>query len=305
MSKVVIAGGSGFIGSALGRRFDAVGRPVVILSRRERPPRGNIRTVAWDGRTVGAWAGELEGATLLINLAGASISMAWTPENQKLILDSRVESARVLGKVVASLGAPPARWINASAVGIYGDTGDRIADEDTPPGPPDFLTETCRQWEAAAQEACPSQVPLSLLRIGVVQGTEGGSFPVLYKLARAFLGGSPGSGKQWLSWIHLDDLVEAILFIEANQLDGTVNGVAPNPVRMAEFMRALREAAHRPWSPPIPAPFLRLAEKLGSPPADLVLMSQRVAPRRLTAADFPFRFPTLEPALADLAKKSS
>lgn len=255
--------------------------------------------MAWDGRRIGDWAKELAGASLVVNLSGSSINQVWTDSAKREILLSRIESTRAIGAALAECDRPPSVWINASAIGYYGDTGSFEVSEASPPGE-GFLAETCAAWEAAVDEF-DSPVRRVKMRTGVVLGRGGGALEQLLRLTRLFLGGSAGSGRQFISWIHLRDLVSMFAWAAAeSEIVGPVNAVSPNPVTNAVFMRELRSSVHRPWSPPAPAALLRLGARLAGTEGDLVLMSQRVFPQIAEAHDFPFAFPTLREALANL-----
>jgi hypothetical protein len=298
--RIVIAGGSGFIGSALAKEFSVRGGEVVILSRSPRPRRDGVREAAWDGERVGEWIQFLDGADALINLTGKNINCPHTPENLRGILASRVNSVSVLAAALARVKTPPPVWVQASAVGFYGDTRDKLADEDSPAGT-DSLAEICRQWESAFAATHLPKTRKVTLRIGFVLGRDGGALPVLARLTKFFLGGAVGSGRQYLSWIHLADLV-AMFVATAGQgsLTGPFNAVAPHPVTNAEFMRELRRVLHRPWSPPAPEFAVRLGARLMKSEPSLALASQRCAPKRFVETGFEFQFPQLRGALENL-----
>jgi len=253
--------------------------------------------IEWDGKSVGPWRERIGGRdTVLINLAGSPISVKWTPENRRKILDSRLEPTRAIGEAISSLNDPPRLWINASAVGYYGDRGDDFLTESAQPGT-GFLADVCRQWESCAEEAAETR--LCLPRIGVVLASDGGALPVLAKLTKAFLGGAAGSGRQYMPWIHIDDLAKAFLHIVDEGIEGPVNLVAPEPARNSEFMAALRARFHRPFSPPIPAFAMRAVGSLIGPDASLVLDSVRAVPQALTDHGFRFKYGDLKTALAN------
>lgn len=303
VAKVVLAGGTGFIGTALARRWRERGAEVVVLTRSVPRRRGDgVREVRWDARTVGPWSAELPGATLLVNLTGASINCVHTPAHRRLILETRLDSVRALGAALAAGPTPPTTWVQASATGYYGEREDARCDETAPPGD-SFTAGVCRQWEAAFAATCPPTVRPVVLRIGVVLGRRGGAYPPLARLARCFLGGRAGSGRQGISWILLDDLEEIFLHVgDDATLRGAYNACAPEPATNADFIRALRASLRRPWSPPAPAPLVALAARwwLRTDPT-LALQGQFAVPARLLAAGFRFRTPRLAAAFDALA----
>lgn len=288
--KVVVAGGTGFIGDPLVRALEARGDQVVVLTRTVRT--ANHR--AWDGKTRGEWASELDGADAVLNLTGSSINQRWDEAGKRNILESRVNSCRVLGEAVRTAKDPPKVWVQGSAVGFYGDTGETLVDESSPAGT-GFLAETCTAWEEAARTAAEG-IPLSLVRTGVVLGRGGGALEPLTKLTKSFLGGAAGSGRQFLPWIHLDDIVGVFLWALDLGWQGPVNGVQPEPVRNSDLMSALRKALGRPWSPPAPAFGIKLVEAIAGVPSELILGSQRVTTKVLPGR-YTFRYPELVDAL--------
>ena len=301
-TRIVIAGGSGFVGSHLSRRLVSKGYEVVILSRSAKSDNA-IRNVAWDGKTLAPWAGEIDGAAAVINLAGRSINCRHTPENRRAILDSRVDSVRVLGQAIEKAEKAPAVFVQASAIGIYGNAGNRWVDENSPHGS-DFIAEVCQKWEEAFSEVPDVGERKVLLRLGVVLGPDGGFLHVLAKLTRLFLGGQVGDGKQFISWIHQNDLTRIFMAAtELTSMHGTYNAVAPNPVTNAEFMRELRRTLHRPWSPPVPKFAVRVGARLMGTEPSLAFASQRAEPRRLLEEGFGFDFSDLRSALEDLLQR--
>jgi hypothetical protein len=298
--RIVIAGGSGFIGSALAREWAAAGQPVVVLTRSPRLRSDGVLELAWDGATVGPWSAQLDGAAAVINLAGRSINCPHTTENVREIAASRVNSVNALAAAITRVPTAPRVWVQASAVGFYGDTRAVVADENAPAGD-DILAVVCRQWEDAFAGAAAGAARKVTLRIGMVLGRAGGALPELAGLTRCFLGGAAGSGRQYVSWIHLADL--AAMFRAAavdENLAGVFNAVAPRPVTNGELMRELRRVLHRPWSPSAPALAVRIGARLMGTEGSLALISQRCVPARFQAAGFPFRFAELRLALEDL-----
>jgi uncharacterized protein (TIGR01777 family) len=300
MKRIILAGGSGFVGQALAPVLVAKGYDVVVLGRRASHRRNGVDYLQWDGMTLGDWASALEGAEAIVNLTGKNIDCRHTPENRREIIRSRVDSVRILGEAIANCPTPPKVFAQASGVGYYGDTGDQVVDEGAPPGN-DFPAEVCRQWEGAFNALNLRATRKVVLRLGVVLGRDGGALPVLEKLTRWFLGGAVGSGRQFLSWIHVADLIQMFVSaIEQPELTGVFNATAPAPVTNREFMRELRHALHRPWSPPVPAPFVRAGAWLMGSDGDLALLSSRCAPRRFLEHGFQFQFPTLREAFENL-----
>ena len=315
--KVILAGGSGFLGAALADSFAADGCDVVILTRRPDAYAGPGRAVGWDGRTVGDWASELDGAAAVVNLAGKSVDCRFTAVARREILESRVDSVNALAGAIARCARPPAVWVQAAAVGIYGDVGERVCepserfgvDPDLDPlggGAADFLARTCRRWEAAFDAADVPGMRKALLRIGVVLGPGGGAWPVLSCMARAFVGGRIGSGRQWVSWLHVADLVRIVRWcVRTPSAVGVYNAVAPTPVRNVDLMAAVRSAVGRPWAPPVPGWAVRVGVRVVGTEAALVLGGQRCSTPRLKAGAFEFRFPTVQAAARGLAGRGS
>jgi uncharacterized protein (TIGR01777 family) len=297
MKRIILAGGSGFVGGALASALRTKGYEPLVLGR-------SSTDLIWDGKTLGDWANALEGAQAVINLTGKNINCRHTDENRREILRSRVDSVRVLGDAITKCAVPPKTFLQASGIGYYGDTGDRIADEDSPSGD-DFPAEVCRQWEGAFSTLELPATRKVVLRLGVVLGRDGGALPMLEKLTRWFLGGAVGNGRQFISWIHLADIVQMFASaVEQRELIGDFNACAPEPVTNAEFMRQLRRALHRPWSPPVPAPFAKAGAWLMGTDGDLALTSCRCVPRLFLEHGFDFQFPSLRDALANLYSES-
>lgn len=296
--RVIIAGGSGFIGFGLVGELLAHKYEPVVLSRK---PGVNLgaKTVVWDGRDLGEWTKELEGAAAVINLSGQSVFGRWTPERRRAVKSSRVVSTRLIGQALAQAKSPPPAWINASAVGYYGHTGDALVDEESPSGS-DYMAEVCREWEAAQDEAELPDTRKVRVRIGFVLGHNGGAFPLLYRLTRLFLGSAIGTGRQWVPWVHLRDLTSMFVSLIESDIAGVVNGVGPAPVRNSQLMAAMRKVVGRPWVPNVPVPILKLGEIFGLPPTDVAVCSSRVVSSVLPEMGFRYQFPTLKSALDDL-----
>ncbi len=296
MKRIILAGGSGFVGNALAPVLREKGCETLVLGREG-------TDLTWNGKTLDGWAAALEGAEAVVNLTGKNINCRHTEENRREIIRSRVDSVRVLGEAIARCAVPPKVFVQASGVGYYGDTGDRLADEESPSGN-DFFAEVCRQWEGAFDALSLPATRKVILRLGAVLGREGGALPMLEKLTRWFLGGAVGSGRQFISWIHVVDIVrmfEAV--IEQPELSGVFNATSPRPVTNNELMRELRRALHRPWSPPVPASLAGAGAWLMGTDGELALTSCRCVPRRFVKRAFDFQFPNLRDALAALYPK--
>ncbi|MAT68483.1 MAG: TIGR01777 family protein [Planctomycetaceae bacterium] len=311
--KIVIPGGTGQVGGVLRRHFVAGGHEVVILSRRDGTLPG-CRCVAWDGVSDGPWQREFDGADVVVNLAGRSVDCRYHAANRRQIMDSRVDSTRAVGRAIVAAAAPPRTWLQASTATIYRHALDRDQDEatgqlggDEPDAPATwrFSIDVAKAWEAAASAATPPGTRLVLMRSAMTMSPDrGGVFDVLLRLVRLGLGGTCGSGRQFVSWIHEADFVRAVdLLIAREDLAGPVNLAAPNPLPNADFMRELRRA----WGARIGLPATRWMLELGAAvlrtETELVLKSRRVVPGRLAAAGFQFDFPGWSDAAADLCRR--
>jgi uncharacterized protein (TIGR01777 family) len=297
--KIVIAGGSGFLGRALSGRLVADGHQVLVLTRGGGPSKpwdGARSTAAWnpDG-TAGDWASALEGADAVVNLAGASIGDdRWTKERKAAILDSRIDATRSLVAAIGGLGRSPSVLVSASAQGYYGDRRDEELTEDAAPSR-DFLAGVCVRWEAEARKAS-DKCRVVTLRTGIVLAADGGALPRMLLPFKLGAGGPLGSGRQFMSWVHLDDWVGvALLAIADPRVRGPVNLGSPAPVRNREFATALGRALHRPSLVPTPALALRLA--LGEMAQPLLLASIRMVPAAALAVGYRFRHPDVAEAL--------
>lgn len=300
-SRIVIAGGSGFIGQALATRFVDQGHDVVVLTRNAVARGDGVREVAWNGRTLGDWAKELDGAAAVINVTGKSINSRNTEKNRREIISSRVESVHVIRDAVAASDAPVPVWVQASAVGIYGNAGDALCDESAPHGH-DFMAEVCEQWEGALHESLTPSTRAVVLRFGVVLGREGGALPMLARLARLGLGGTVGSGRQYISWIHRDDMIAVVQRALTSRMVGPYNACNHVPETNASFMKRLRQAVHRPWSPPAPAFAVKLGSYVIGVEPSVALHGQRCVPRRLDEERFVFAHENLSESLHSLLR---
>lgn len=304
--RIVIAGGTGFIGSPLAEVYAEEGHDVRVLTRslpdgdaRHEPGTGKpgITRVGWKANgDSGPWASVLEGADAAVNLAGASIGDArWTPQRKAQLRDSRILPTRSLVAAIRGVAHPPAVLISASAVGYYGDTGSEAKTEDSPAGE-GFLANLAEDWEAEARKAEAAGTRVVLLRTGVVLERAGGALPRMMRPFRFMAGGPIGSGRQYMSWIHRLDVIEMIRWIiETPDLSGPINATAPHPVTNREFARALGHAVRRPSL--IPAPALALKLLFGEMAGPLLLEGQRVLPKKAQAHGYHFRYPEIDIAM--------
>lgn len=305
--KIIIPGGTGQVGTLLARAFLRDGHEVVVLSRN--PASAPWHVVTWDARSLGDWASEFEGANVIINLAGRSVNCRYTPENRRAIVDSRVDSTRVVGLAIARATRPPAVWLQASTATIYAHRYDAPNDEATGilggseahvPDTWRFSIDVAKKWERAIDETATPWTRKVKLRSAITLSPDpGGIFDVLLGLVRRGLGGLSGDGRQFVSWIHEEDFVRSIYWlIEHKEFEGPVNLAAPNPVPNAEFMRALREA----WGIGLGLPAAKWMLEVGAiflhTESELILKSRRVVPGRLIEAGF--TFPTWPEAVRDL-----
>ena len=309
--KIVMPGGSGQVGRILSRAFVADGHDVVVLSRN--PVDFPARVVRWDAEAVGDWAGEIDGADVVINLAGRSVNCRYNAANRREIVDSRVKSTRAVGEAIARAARPPGVWLQASTATIYAHRYDAPNDEATGliggsesgvPATWRFSIEVARAWEEAANAAVVPATRKVLMRSAIVLSPDrGGIFDVLLGLVRRGLGGKNGDGNQYVSWIHDRDFVRSVYWCIEHDLAGPINLASPNPVPNAEFMRALRAA----WGIGIGLPSTRWMLEIGTllmgSETELVLKSRRVVPGRLLESGFTFEFPSWAEAAADLCRR--
>jgi uncharacterized protein len=298
--KIVIAGGSGQIGKALVTELTARRHIVIVLSRDayHTPVSDKIKIIKWDGRTPGDWCKAIENTDVIINLSGASIANGrWTGHRKKELLESRIISTQILAQAVSMAINRPSVFLNASAVGYYGNTGDIEVNENSPQGT-GFLSNLCSLWEYEALNTSKSGLRVALLRTGVVLDKNGGTLKKMILPFRFFAGGRFGSGRQWISWIHIDDLVKAIIFtIENKNLYGPINLTSPNPVTNKIFTGELGRMLHRPSWLPVPSFLLKII--LGEM-SSVLLEGQRALPEKLLSAGFTFIHPTIDMALTEI-----
>jgi len=300
--KVILIGGTGLIGRALADDLARDGHEVIILSRGSGPAKGfrpGIRLARWDGHTAEGWGPLADGADVIVNLAGENLSAArWTPQRKQAISDSRASAGGAVVDAVLQARKKPRVLVQSSAVGYYGPTGDESLREDAPSGD-GFLAGVCRDWEASSQPVEGMGVRRVVARTGVVLCPKSGALPRMLLPFRFFVGGPLGSGRQWMSWIHLDDQVRALRFLmETPGAKGAFN-LSATPLTNRQFAQVAGKVMRRPAFFAVPAAIIRL---LFGEMGTVVLEGQRVSAKRLTDLGFKFRFPDAETALADLLR---
>lgn len=298
LKRIVVAGGSGSLGRALIDELAAEGYAASVLSRSGKPVSGAVQSLSWLGEDL-AWRTELDSALAVVNLCGESIRRRWTPEAKQSIADSRIVPTLELGHAIECAVDPPRVWVNGSAAGYYGDTGQEIVDEDAPAGA-GWLAGLAKDWEAAALGTKLGATKLALARTGVVLERNEGYLPTLARLTRRGFGGVAGGGRQWISWIHISDWARAVRFLIEEELDGPFNLCAPEPAQQREMSQELVRRTGSLISPPAPAFLIRLGSPLMGVEPELVLGSTRAIPERLLEAGFEFEYGSLEAALDDL-----
>ena len=299
--RFTITGATGFIGQRLIARLLAEDHDVHLLLRKARPGLdARVKYSLWDALGHEPFATALEETDIVVHLAGEPVAQRWTKAVKERIRMSRLAGTQRLVQALAILGTPPRALISASAIGYYGSRGDEVLTEESGAGE-GFLAEVCRDWEGAADLAEPLGTRVVKIRIGMVLGEAGGALGKMLPFFKAGLGGRIGSGEQWMSWIHVDDLVEMIYFAATNsRVEGAMNGVAPHPVRNREFTEVLARTLGRPALFPVPPIGLRI---LYGEMADVLTGSQRVHPEAALRAGFAFGSPELGPALRSLVRE--
>ena len=310
--KIVIPGGTGQVGTFLARKFVEDGHEVVVFGRKPEP--ADWRVVKWDGETLGDWADEIDGSDVVINLAGRNVNCRYNAENRREIIDSRVNSTKVIGEAITKSLHPPKVWLQASTATIYAHRFDAANDEitgiigGTEPDVPEtwnFSIDVAKKWEQAANDAVTPNTRKVLMRSAIALSPDrDGIFDVLLGLVRLGVGGRAGSGRQYISWIHDQDFIRSVYWlIEHEELSGAINLAAPNPLQNKEFMAVLREA----WGAKIGLPatefMLHIAAVFMRTETELILKSRRVVPTRMLESGFEFKFGTWETAAADLCKR--
>ena len=301
--KIFITGGTGFVGSHLTSRLLQEGNEVTILTRSVRGPEkgtAGISYVQGDPTRKGPWQEAIGNHEVIINLAGASIFSRWTEEQKKAIRESRIHTTRNIVEGILSPAAEKITLFSTSAVGYYGFCGDEELIEDSPPGK-DFLSRLAVEWEGEALKAKEKRMPVVLMRFGIVLGEKGGALGQMIPLFKKYIGGPIGSGKQWFSWIYIQDLADAIVFLTKHpEISGPVNMCSPNPVRNRDLAKSLGKALHRPSF--LAAPGFMVKWVLGEF-GSVILQGQRVIPRKLLDHGFVFQYPEIDKALQSIMSR--
>jgi hypothetical protein len=301
MEKIVIAGGTGFLGKGLIDHFATGATQLVVLTRGASRVSAQAKYIHWDAKTLGPWADALEDASVLINLNGKSVDCRYTPHNKKTIYSSRLDATAVLGRAIQLTNRPPKLWINASSATIYRHSLDKEMDEVDGEIGSGFSVDVCRRWEQTFNRFETKDIRKIIIRTGIVLGKVSGALKPLKTLARLGLGGPQGQGNQYFSWIHEKDFVRAIeFFIHNSDTHGAYNVVSPTPVTNAYAMRSLRNALKIPFGIPLPKPLLEIGAVLINTETELILKSRRVVPKRLQQKGFEFKYNSIESALQDL-----
>jgi uncharacterized protein (TIGR01777 family) len=298
--KILMTGGTGFVGTHLSSRLLREGHAVTALTRSSKEAKGVTPSVSYlggDPTQKGAWQSAIRDHDVIINLAGASIFSKWTEENKRAIRESRILTTRNLVEGIPPERAKDITLISTSAVGYYGFHEDEVLTEDSPPGD-DFLARVAVEWEAEALKAQGNGSRVVITRFGIVLGKGGGALGQMIPAFRKFVGGPIGSGQQWFSWVHMEDLAEALVFLMSRpQISGPVNLCSPNPVRNIDLARALGKALKRPSFLPAPGFMIKLIlGEFGS----VILEGQRVIPGRLLQSGFVFKYPAIDGALENI-----
>lgn len=300
MKKMVIAAGTGFLGTVLIDFFKESYQEIVVLTRRKSERKNNIQFVHWNAKSLTGWEDVLENADVLINLAGKSVDCRYTPENKASILSSRIDGTRVLNEAILRCKNPPKHFINSSTATIYRHSEDKQMDEYSGEIGDDFSMNIAKSWEKVFYEVHTDKILKTAVRTSIVLGKNGGAFIPLKRLTQLGFGGKNGNGNQFVSWIHELDFARAIAFIINNEITGNVNVVSPKPVRNVDFMRKLRHVVGIPFGIPITEIMLKIGAKIIQTEPELVLKSRNVIPKRLTENGFTFEYHDLEKAFKNL-----
>jgi uncharacterized protein (TIGR01777 family) len=299
--KIIIPGGSGFLGMALAKHYVAQNYRVIVLSRSEKQPINGIEFAQWDGKKMGSWSELFENAEAIINMAGRTVDCRYTEQNKAQILNSRIDSTKIVGKAIQQCQNPPKVWLNSSSATIYKGTKGKAQTESEGEIGDDFSMNICKAWEKAFFELELPNTRRVAMRTSIVLGKEGDATKILMKLAKFGLGGKQGSGEQFFSWLHINDFIEITDSILRNpQLEGVVNCVAPNPVTNSQQMEIIRKAVGVPFGLPSTEWMLEIGAFFLGTETELVLKSRKVFPEKLLNTGYQFEYEKLENAMAEI-----
>jgi uncharacterized protein (TIGR01777 family) len=299
--KIILAGGSGYLGQVLADHYRDKATNIIVLSRSKREDRDNIRFVQWDGVNKGPWVQELENADLLVNLSGKNVNCRYTEKNRREILRSRIEPTKLLGEAIAHLTEPPACWIQFASATIYRHAEDHYQDEEGGEIGRGFSIDVCRDWEKAFWNCNTPRTKKVLLRVGIVLGRSDGVLPRLKNLVKMGMGGKQGNGRQYISWIHEQDLARITEWVTENGKDGDIyNATSPEAIQNADLMKLLRQTYGIPFGLPAPRWLLEAGAVLIGTETELILKSRWVYPGRLLKKGFQFRFAIAEHAVHEI-----
>ena len=302
--KVLIAGGSGFIGKHLAQHFIEKGDQVVVLTRRASHDKDGVKYLQWDAKNLGEWSKELNTTDLVINLTGKSVNCRYTEENKKEILSSRVDSTNILGQAIEQCATPPKLWLNSSTATIYRHSEDLPMTEDNGEMGDDFSMTVAKKWEEAFYSSDTPSTRKIALRISLVLARDGGVMPPFINLVKWGLGGAQGKGTQKFAWIHIEDFVRIVDFLVLKEhISGPVNCAADSDIDNAEFMREMRYAFNRPIGLPAFTWMLEIGAFLMGTETELILKSRWVKPLKLLKNGFTFAYPTIDKALVQIANE--
>ncbi|MCJ8288737.1 MAG: TIGR01777 family protein [Crocinitomicaceae bacterium] len=302
MKRIIITAANGFLGDNLCTHF-AKSYEVIALVRTLLPDKENITYVKWDGKTLGDWKSYFDDAHALINLAGRSVDCRYHEENKRLILQSRLESTKVLAEAIEGCKVKPTIWINSASATIYAHSLEKPNSESKHVIGSGFSVDVCQKWEKSFFEFSHADVRQVALRTTIVLGKDGGAFPIMKKMVKLFLGGKQGNGNQMISWIHIDDFKKAVDHVLSHKdIKGVINIGSPNPVQNVAFMRELRSACKRTFGLPAPKWLLNFGARIIKTETELILKSRFIQPEKLIQTGFEFDYPTIDSAMSHLVK---
>lgn len=301
--KIVIPGGTGFIGQVMAKHFATQGDEVIVLTRGNSEQKDGVQYVQWDGKTLGGWANTFEGADAIINMAGRTVNCRYNEKNKQQIYDSRLFSTEVIGVAIAQCKQPPTLWINAGSATIYRHALDRPMDEATGELGSGFSVDVCQKWEATFHKMKTPHTRKLMLRIAMVLGREGGVMPPFMNLVKRGIGGTQGKGNQYISWIHEYDFVRVIEWLMAHEeVTGILNVASPNPEPNQKFMKTLRQILNVPFGLPATKWMLEIGAWFIGTETELIVKSRRVVPGRLQELGFELKYPDLREAFEEIIK---